>query len=211
MGTQEPEDRQQPGRHVPDAGGGAAPDRAADRPAVAVFHSKLKLGVLVIPCALGIAMALQADGAEGFALANFTWTRLAAVAIPALVGFVLLQMAFERRPVLLLDEKGLHCRLPPIGLIPWPAVTGLEVGRAVLMRRVLMIAADQRLLGEQASAFARSSSGLAPLISPQLSQFQARTGKGQVCFYIPISLLSRPAGEIQHLAERYAGYASEGR
>jgi len=182
------------------------PHGADDEPApdevVWIYPSRLKTGFLVLPCVLAVVMILQADNAPGFALAELGAGRIAALLIAIAVGGLVLHMAFERDPVLILDDEGIHCRRPPIGLIPWTAVTGAAAGKGLLMRRVLMIAAERHLLPPQARTFAERSSGIVPFFSPQLGRF-SRQARGQACFFIPISLMSMRTAEIEHHVQAF--------
>ncbi|MDA1099646.1 MAG: hypothetical protein O2967_11750 [Proteobacteria bacterium] len=170
-----------------------------------LYPSKLKLGILILPCLLGVAMALQSDEAAEFVLAEMRWTNLLAILIPLFVAGLLLQMAFDRKPVVVFDEVGVHCRRPPIGLIPWSAVIGMGAANATLMRRVLMVAVDPGRLDEKARTFVRNSIGFLPLISPQMSKFQ-KAAKGYPSVHIPISHLSRSTREIERLAQEFVLY-----
>ena len=83
-------------------------------PPVDFYPSKLKLGVLIIPCLLGVAMTLQTDASEGagkFVLAHLGWMNILAILICLFVAFLLIQMAFDNKPVVTFDDKGIfsHC------------------------------------------------------------------------------------------------------
>jgi len=172
-------------------------------PVVRIYPSRLKIGVLVLPCILAIAITLQADNVGEPALADMTGGQIAAILIALAVAGLLLHMAFEREPVLQLDADGIHCRRPPIGCIAWPAITAVAVGRVTLQRQVLMIAANPNLLDPEARAFAQRSSGLAHMLSRQLVQFAAQA-KGSACFFIPVSMLSMRAGRIEAHVDAFA-------
>ena len=160
---------------------------------------------MILPCLFGVGLALQSDAAVDFVLAEMHWTNIFAILIPLFVAGVLLQMAFDRKPVVTFDEAGIHCLRPPIGLIPWSAVIGVGAANATLMRRVLMVAVDPGQLAEQARTFVRNSVGVLPLISPQLAKFEKQS-MGYPSVYIPISHLSRPAREIERLAQEFVLY-----
>jgi hypothetical protein len=188
------------------AGKQQATSKAGPPPEPEKFYpSKVKLGVLILPCLLGVAMALQSDEAVEFVLAELRWTNILAILIPLFVAGLLLQMAFDRKPVVVFDEAGIHCQRPPIGLIPWSAVIGMGAANATLMRRVLMVAVDPGRLEEKARTFIRNSVGILPLISPQLSKFE-KEAEGYPSVHIPISHLSRPAREIESLAQKFVLY-----
>ena len=150
-------------------------------------------------------MALQSDAAVDFALAEMRLTNILAVLIPLFVAGLLLQMAFDRKPVVAFDEVGIHCDRPPIGLIPWSAVIGMGAANATLMRRVLMVAVDPGKLDDKARTFVRNTIGVMPLISPQLARFEGQA-KGYPSLHIQISHLSRPVREIESLGQKFVLY-----
>ncbi len=154
---------------------------------------------------MGVGIALQSDEAVEFVLAEMHLTNILAILIPLFVAGVLLQMAFDRKPVVVFDAAGIHCQRPPIGLIPWSAVIGIGAANATLMRRVLMVAVDPDQLAEKARTFIRNSIGVLPFISPQLAKFKKQAA-GYPAVYIPISHLSRPAREIERLAQEFVLY-----
>ena len=175
---------------------------------VNIYPSKAKLGVLIIPCLFGIGMTLQTDGADGaggFVLAELSWVNILAILICLFVAFLLLQMAFDRKPVIVFDGKGIYCQRPLLGTIPWSAVIGMGAANATLMRRVLMIAVDPGQLDEEARTYVRNSVGFLNLISPQLGKFQ-KQAKGYPSVHISISHLSRSARQIEGLAQEFVLY-----
>ena len=175
---------------------------------VNIYSSKAKLGVLIIPCLFGIGMTLQTDGAEGaggFVLAELSWVNILAILICLFVAFLLLQMAFDRKPVIVFDGKGIYCQRPPLGAIPWSAVIGMAAANATLMRRVLMIAVDPGQLDEEARTYVRNSVGFLNLISPQLGKFQ-KQAEGYPSVHISLSHLSRSARKIEGLAQEFVLY-----
>jgi len=169
------------------------------------YPSKLQLGILVVPCLLGVAMILQRDDAAEFVLTDLSWTNIMAIVICLFVAGLLLQMAFDRNPVVVFDAKGIHCQRPPLGLIPWEAVIGMGAGNATLARRVLMIAVDPNRLDEKARTYIRNSVGFINLISPQMRKFDSQS-QGYPSVHIPISHLSRPAREIESVAQEFVLY-----
>lgn len=171
---------------------------------VRIHASKVKLGLLVIPCVLAVVVTLQADNMPDFTLEDLRLVHYAAIAIAIAVAGIVVHMAFEKAPVLVLNDDGIYCRRPPIDLIPWPAIIAVGVGNATLMRRVLMIAADPAYLGPKAREFAKNSTGALTLISPQLGRFALRTkGKGAVRFYIPIGMLDMSASRIERTVQAF--------
>ena len=177
-------------------------------PPVDFYPSKLKLGVLIIPCLLGVAMTLQTDTSEGagkFVLAHLGWMNILAILICLFVAFLVLQMALDKKPVVTFDGNGIYSQRPPLGLIPWSAVIGMGAANATLMRRVLMIAVDPGQLDEKARTYVRNSIGFLPLISPNMGRFNRQT-EGYPSVHIGISHLSRPASQIESLAQQFVLY-----
>ena len=175
---------------------------------VKFYPSKLKIGILVIPCLLGVAMTLQTDGLEGageFVLANLGWVNILAILICLFVAFLLLQMAFDKKPAIAFDGNGIFSQRPPLGLIPWSAVIGMGAAKATLMRRVLMVAVDPGQLDEKARTYVRNSVGFLPLISPAMGKFN-KQAEGYPSVHIAISHLSQPARQIETVAQQFVLY-----
>ena len=153
-------------------------------------------------------MTLQTDGSEGaeeFVLANLGWVNILAILICLFVAFLLIQMAFDNKPVVTFDGKGIFSQRPPLGLIPWSAVIGMGAANATLMRRVLMIAVDPGQLDEKARTYVSNSVGFLPLISPAMGKFN-KQAEGYPSVHIFISHLSRPARQIESLAQQFVLY-----
>ena len=121
-----------------------------DQEPIVAYDSKLKLGILSLPCFVVVAIGLQGIVTGVSMLGGGMMTHLAAAGIGALTALTLLQMAFDNKPVLVIDENGITCRRPDIGTIPWRAVVGLGTSRAAVLRRVLMVAVDESKLDEKA-------------------------------------------------------------
>ena len=150
-------------------------------------------------------MALQSDAAVDFVLAEMRLTNILAILVPLFVAGLLLQIALDRKLVVVFDEVGIHCDRLPIGLIPWSAVVGMGAANATLMRRVLMVAVDPRKLDDKARTFVRNAIGVMPLISPQLARFEGQA-EGYPTVHNPISHLSRPVREIESLGQKFVLY-----
>ena len=153
-------------------------------------------------------MTLQTDASEGagkFVLASLGWVNILAILICLFVAFVVLQMAFDKKPVVTFDGNGIYSQRPPLGLIPWSAVIGMGAANATLMRRVLMIAVDPGKLDEKARTYVRNSIGFLPFISPTMGQFN-KQAEGYPSVHIGISHLSRPASQIESLAQQFVLY-----
>ena len=175
---------------------------------VKFYPSKVKLVFLIIPCLFGIAMTLQTDGSEGageFVLADLGWVNILAILICLFVAFLLLQMAFDKKPVITFDGNGIFSQRPPLGLIPWSAVIGMGAAKATLMRRVLMVAVDPGQLDEKARTYVRNSVGFLPLISPAMGKFN-KQAEGYPSVHIAISYLSQPARQIETVAQQFVLY-----
>lgn len=172
---------------------------------VKIYPSKAKLGILIIPCLFGVGMALQTDGASEFVLAEMSWTNIAAVIICLFVAVLVIQMAFDRKPVLIFDADGIFCQRPPLGQMPWSAVIGMGAGNATLVRRVLMIAVDPSQLNEKARNYMSNSVGMLTMVSPQLRKFKSQSD-GYPSVHIPISQLSMPMRKIESLAQEFVLY-----
>lgn len=169
------------------------------------YVSKLKMGLLIVPCLLGVAAALQADDAVEFAFADYRWINAAAVLICLFVAVLLFRMAMEKEPLIVINQAGISCRRPPVGTIPWSAIIGIGAGKATIMRRVLMIAVDQSQLDAEGQKYLKNSLGTLSLVSPQLSKFE-RMAPDYRSLYIPISLLSTSPTRVEQIVQDYVGY-----
>ncbi|MDP6564157.1 MAG: hypothetical protein QF578_04970 [Alphaproteobacteria bacterium] len=183
------------------SGGRRRRDRAPTEPIVA-YNSKLKLGVLAAPCVLVAIVSLIAAVQGIDILGGGRGLHFAAAFIGGLTAFTLLQMAFDQKPVLVIDDEGIRCRRPDVGLIPWPAVVGLGTSKATLMRRVLMIAVDEGELDEQAARHMRRRVGMFAAFSPQVAKFEGQM-KGWPSIHVPISYFSTSPRQLEkQLAEK---------
>ena len=186
-------------------GGHEGPQAGPPPEPVNLYPSITQLGILILPCLLGVGMILQTDGAAEFTLTDLSWTNIMAIVICLFVAGLLLQMAFDRKPVVVFDAAGIHCQRPPLGLVPWSAVIGMGAANATLARRVLMVAVDPNRLDEKARSYIRNSVGFLNLISPQMRKFDSQA-QGYPSVHIPISHLSRSAREIESLAQEFVLY-----
>ncbi len=165
---------------------------------ITAYNSKLKLGILATPCLLaGFASAYAAlNGID--LLGGGTGIHLAAAAIGGLTAFTLLQMAFDKSPVLIIDDEGIRCRRPDVGLIPWRAVVGLGTSKATLLRKVLMIAVDDAELDEQAARHMRRRVGMFAAFSPQVAKFEGQM-TGWPSIHVPISYFALSSAQLEKL------------
>ena len=73
------------------------------------------------------------------------------------------------------------------------------------MRRGLVISRGPGRLADKARTYARNSVGFLSLLSPPMGKFQ-RLPEGYPAVHIPISQLSRPARQIEDLAQNFVLY-----
>jgi hypothetical protein len=180
--------------------GGGKSTKAEPQP-VEIPSSLPKLVILSIPSFLiGIFAAYDMSQAQGV-VAQSRFAQVAAVALGCITGGVLLQMGIDRKPVLRIDHEGIRCRRPNTGLIPWSAVAGLAVGRALLVRSVLMVAietdADPKLL-ERLRRY--TTGGMLGMLTPQARRFRGQL-QGRLVVQIPISMLAASPQDIQRIIE----------
>jgi hypothetical protein len=163
---------------------------------IIAYNSRVKLGVLATPCVVA-SIATLYGAANGIDLiGGGTVMHYAAAFIGGLTAFVLLQMAFESKPVLLIDDEGIRCRRPDVGLIPWSAVVGIGTSKATLLRKVLMVAVDETELQEQAARHMKRRVGLFAAFSPQVAKFEGKM-MGYPSINVPISYFNMSAAEFE--------------
>jgi len=172
-------------------------DRGQAEP-ITAYNSRVKLGILAVPCVV-VAVAAAYGAINGIDwLGGGTVLHWAAAGIGALTAFTLLQMAFDRTPVLIIDDEGIRCRRPDVGMIPWRAVVGLGTSKATLLRKVLMIAVDDAELDEQAARHMRRRVGMFAAFSPQVAKFEGQM-TGWPSIHVPISYFAIAPGELEKL------------
>jgi len=159
--------------------------KPGDAPIVA-HNSRVKMVMLAAPCLAAVVVGLYGVLTGQSPLGGGIVTHAAAAAIGALTAFTLLQMAFDRKPVLIIDEDGITCRRPDVGTIPWAAVVGMGTSRATLLRKVLMIAVDDSELDDRARRHVRRRVGLFSAFSPGVARFEGQM-TGRAMINIPIS------------------------
>jgi len=180
-------------------------DRNQAEPIVA-YNSKLKLGIMATPCVVVAVSTLVAAITGQDILGGGTMLHIGGSLIGGLVAFTLLQMAFDKKPILQINEEGILCRRPDVGLIPWPAVVGLGTSKATLLRRVLMIAVDDNELEEQAARHMRRRVGLFAAFSPQVAKFEGQM-KGWPSIHVPISYFTISPRDLERqIAEKVNFY-----
>ena len=176
---------------------------SADQNAIRIYTSKWKMGGLAIPCFLVAYSGVDSLAATGLQRSALVDGMLMVIGIAC--GLVLLWMAFERDPVLLIDSRGITCRRPPTGLIPWSAVAGLGLGKVSIIRAVLLVAIDEPAapagLGDRLKKFKAST-----MFSPTVARFQGQM-QGNTTIQIPISLLDVKREDLQRLLEERVHYA----
>jgi hypothetical protein len=195
MSQEQPNEQQPNGRGKTASKRRKKGERGRDEP-IKAYNSVLKLGVLAAPCVLvtGVSLVAAVTGAD--ILGGGTMLHLAGAGIGGLTAFTLLQMAFDREPVLIIDDEGIHCRRPDVGTIPWRAVVGLGSSKATLLRRVLMIAVDDDELDGQAARHMRHRVGLFAAFSPQVAKFEGQM-KGWPSIHVPISYFGISGTELE--------------
>ena len=180
---------------------GAGKTARSEPEAIEISSSLAKLVVLSIPSFLiGAFAAFDMSQGQGL-VSQSKFAQMTAVALGFITGGVLLQMGFDRKPVLRIDHEGIHCRRPNTGLIPWSAIAGLAVGRALLVRAVLMVAidpeSDPRLLERLRR---HTSGGMFGMLSPQAQRFRGQLQTRPVV-QIPVSLLAASPQQIRQIIE----------
>jgi hypothetical protein len=170
-------------------------NKANPEPIIA-YNSRIKLGILATPCVIASIATLYAAANGIDLIGGGTGIHLAAAFVGGLTAFVLLQMAFERKPVLQIDEDGIRCRRPDVGVIPWRAVVGVGTSKATLLRKVLMVAVDETELDEQAARHMKRRVGLFAAFSPQVAKFEGKM-MGYPSINVPISYFNMSAAEFE--------------
>lgn len=169
---------------------------------ITAFNSKPKMIIMSIPCLMATFVGVQAVLTGTNPLGGGPVMHMAAAGIGALTAFILLQMGFERKPVLVIDEEGILCRRPDIGLIPWNAVIGLGTSKATLLRNVLMVAVDEEELDEKARKHVKTRMGFFAAFSPRVAKFEGQM-QGHPTVHIPISYFSVSVRELEkEIAEK---------
>jgi len=166
---------------------------------VEIGPSRFKYGLLSF-CALLVAGAAGAELLGFVAAEHSRGTTFAMLAIGLAVAAVLAWMGFDSRPVLTIDQHGITCRRPNTGLIPWEAVAGLGLGRAVLVRTVLMVGLDGDADPQLLERLRRHGSSASSVFSAQVSRFKGQM-RNRMVIEIPIAFLAIGRDELQRLLE----------
>jgi hypothetical protein len=176
----------------------------ADADAIRIYTSKWKMGGLALPCFFVAYAGLDGLMAGGLVRSSLVDGMLLVIGIAC--GLVLLWMAFETTPVLVIDRRGITCRRPPTGLVPWSAIAGLGLGKVSIIRAVLLIAIDEPAAhGPLADKIKRYKAST--IFSPTVARFQGQMNRNTT-IQVPISLLAVTGEELQQMLEervRYAG------
>lgn len=178
------------GSPIPDAGS------ASDDEAIHIYTARSKLIVLAIPAFLILAMGLQrmySTGSIGIGSAGL-------VVLGGMMGFVLMQWAFDTRPILTIDADGITCRRPSIGHIPWRAVAGLGMGRRFFVRSSLLIGVNDAELDQETIKRLNRQSGLSIFLNPSVARFRGAI-KDARTVQIPITYLAVTPAKLQHILE----------
>ena len=185
--------KRQRGETGPGSGQGSGARRKRAKPSaepIAAYNSKIKLGILAAPCVLAAITSLYAALTGVDILGGGTMLHFAAAFIGGLTAITLLQMAFDGKPVLVIDDEGIRCR--------WRAVVGMGTSKATLLRRVLMIAVDDAELDDQAARHMRKRVGLFAAFSPQVAKFEGQM-TGWPSIHVPISYFSISPKDLERL------------
>ncbi len=156
---------------------------------IIAFDSKIKLGILTLPCLLIVGLGISGLITGVSIIEGGILVHCAMIGISGICSFTLLQMAFDSKPVLVIDENGIMCRRPDIGIIPWRAVVGLGTSRATVLRQVFLVAVDDNELDEKAQQHLRDRISFLSNLSPGVSKFERRLA-GYPTFHITISNFS---------------------
>ena len=194
------------------ADGLAAPeskDSSTDRPraaagrAIVIYASKFKHLVLSLPCGYLAAMGIQllTGGAAPDTL------NIGLVVIGGGAAIVLLVLGFSPKPVLVIDDNGLYCRRPNIGLVPWAGIAGMGLGRAMLIRNVLIVAIDEAALPAETVERLKRERG-SFLLHPELARYRGKMA-GYPTVQISIALLATTPRALQQAMEEKVRYEGE--
>lgn len=163
---------------------------------IVAYVSKFKMILMSTPCIMAALVGIYAVLTGTDPLGGGPIMHIAAGGIGALTAFVLIQMGFDPKPALVIDETGIICRHPDVGHIPWHAIVGIGTSKAAILRRVLMIALDDTELEEQARRHVKNRVGLLSFLSPQVAKFEGQMA-GRPTLNIPISYLTISTRELE--------------
>ncbi len=163
---------------------------------IAIRDSKLTVGILVAPCLAIVGIGLWGLLSGQSLLGGGVWTQLAAIGIAAFVGVTLLRMGLDPEPVVLVDRRGVTCRRPDVGLIPWRAVIAISVARTVVVRQLVLITVDESELDEAAREIVQSRISLFSALSRNVAQLERRSvGHGTIS--VSVSRYIMPLDELE--------------
>lgn len=162
--------------------------------AVEIHRSRLKLGGLALPPAyFGVV------GARELLMGQPPSVFLVGL---VLVGFVsagaLLWLAFDKTPAIVIDRRGVTLNWPRVGLIPWPAVAGMGLGRVPIVRSVLLIALDEQAAGPELMARARPHLSSSMLPNPGIAHFRQQV-RNQPVLQVKIAFLDASRAEVERV------------
>lgn len=174
---------------------GPSPPAGAAADTVRIHASRFKHFLLALPCAYLAVLGAQAvkggTGPDGVGIAL--------IAFGVLAAGVLMLVGFSRDPVLVVDDAGIFCRRPALGLIPWHAIVGLGLGRGLLSRAVLVVGYDEAALESEAVERLKRERPSA-LLGPRLGRFRGEMA-GHPTVQIPLSMLAVRPARLQRLLE----------
>ena len=103
------------------------------------------------------------------------------------------------------DAKGIYCRRPAFGLIPWAAVAGMGLGRAAFRRMFWIIAIDEAAMSPDALERLKRNRG-SSLMSPELARYQGKMA-GYPTVQISVALLAISPKQLRALLAEKVHYA----
>ncbi len=166
-----------------------------------IYASRIKHAILALPCLyLGlIGIKVLAQGGEVNAL------NVGMVVFGFLSTAVLLHMGYQPKPIVVVDAKGIYCRRPAFGLIPWAAVAGMGLGRAAFQRTFWIIAIDEAAMSPDALERLKRNRG-SSLMSPELARYQGKMA-GYPTVQISVALLAISPKQLRALLAEKVHYA----
>ena len=170
-----------------------------DEEAVRIYASRIKHAALAMPAFIIMTLGIQAV-ASGVPFDAF---HAGVIAIGGISGVILLYMGFDTKPVLVIDADGITCRRPRTGLIPWQAITGLGLGRAPIVRTVLLVAVDETAVVQDVKTRLKRQ-GFS-LLNPTMARSQGQLA-GMPTLQISVALLAVTPRQLQRLLEEKIHY-----
>ena len=183
------------------------PDDSDPDAPIVLYNSKFKLGFLSLVGFAMTAFAIQSLMVNDASFGGDPILKVFAMLVSLLTGGVLLQWAFDRRPALIIDVKGITTPRPPVGLVPWRVVNGLGISKGAVIRSSLMIAINKEAATEEELARWKRhyASGF---LNSSVARFRSRM-KRAATIAIPISFLAISRRELRLLLEERVQFHGE--